>query len=110
MRFLSSCLDGCADDCGMAKRTGTVHVATTTRQYKGKVYTSHLLRRSYRDPDGKVKHQTLGNLSHLPDDLIQTIRQRLKGESIGNLQQMGRASSIPSSAIAARQSGISRSA
>lgn len=60
----------------MAKRDGAVHVATTRRKYKGKVYETHLLRRSYRE-GGKVKHQTLGNLSHLPLDLIETIRQRL---------------------------------
>ena len=60
----------------MPSRSGAVHVATTRRKYKGKVYQTHLLRRSYRE-DGKVKHQTLGNLSHLPPDLIDTIRRRL---------------------------------
>lgn len=64
----------------MAKRSGAVHVATTTRHYKGKVYHSHLLRRTYRE-DGKVKHETLGNLSHLPADLIELIRRYLKGET-----------------------------
>jgi len=63
---------------GMPSRNGAVHVATTRRAYKGKVYETHLLRRSYRQ-DGKVKHQTLGNLSHLPPDLIDIIRQRLGG-------------------------------
>jgi len=63
----------------MAARLGSVHVATTRRLYKGTVYYTHLLRRSYRK-DGKVKHQTLGNISHLPPDLIETIRQRLRGE------------------------------
>lgn len=63
----------------MAVRSGVVHVATTRRKYKGKVYQSHLLRRSYRE-GGKVKHQTLGNLSHLPPDLIDTIRRRLRGD------------------------------
>ncbi|MCH8146426.1 MAG: IS1634 family transposase [Planctomycetes bacterium] len=37
------------------------------------------MRRSYRK-NGKVKHQTLGNLSHLPPDLIDTIRRRLRGQ------------------------------
>lgn len=55
-----------------------MHVATTRRTYNGKVYQTHLLRRSYRE-GGKVKHQTLGNLSHLPPDLIDTIRRRLRG-------------------------------
>lgn len=63
----------------MPTRNGSVHVATTTRRYKNKVYQTHLLRRTYRD-GGKVKHQTLGNLSHLPADLIDTIRRRLRGE------------------------------
>ena len=63
----------------MAKRSGAVHVATTRRRYKGKLYETHLLRRSYRE-GGKVKHQTLGNLSHLPPDLIETIRARLRGD------------------------------
>lgn len=63
----------------MAKRNGSVHVATTKRTRNGKVYVTHLLRRSYRE-GGKVKHQTLGNLSHLPPDLIETIRRRLRGD------------------------------
>lgn len=63
----------------MPSRNGAVHVATTSRLYKGRVYVSHLLRRTYRD-GAKVKHQTLGNLSHLPPDLIDTIRRRLRGE------------------------------
>ncbi len=63
----------------MPSRNGAVHVATTERRYKGRVYQTHLLRRTYRE-GGKVKHQTLGNLSHLPPDLIETIRGRLRGE------------------------------
>ena len=63
----------------MPSRNGAVHVATTRRRCKGKLYQTHLLRRSYRE-DGKVKHQTLGNLSHLPPDLIDTIRRRLRGQ------------------------------
>lgn len=64
----------------MPRRNGPVHVATTTRIVNGKVYRSYLLRRSYRE-NGKVKHQTLGNLSHLPLDLIDTIRRRLAGDA-----------------------------
>jgi len=64
----------------MASRGGAVHVATTTRVYKGKTYVTHLLRRSIRK--GKtVTHETLGNLSHLPDHLIEIIKRSLKGET-----------------------------
>ena len=64
----------------MPSRTGTAHVVTTTRKYKDQVYRTHLLRRSYRE-DGKVKNETLGNLSHLPEALIDMIRRSLQGES-----------------------------
>lgn len=71
---------------GMAKRSGPVHVVTTTRHHNGKVYQSHLLRRSYRD-GVHVRNETLGNLSHLPDALIDIIRRALKGETFVPAEQ-----------------------
>ena len=65
----------------MPARNGPVHVATTTRHHNGKTYCSHLLRRSFRH-DGKVKHQTLGNISHLPAPIIELIRSALRGDSL----------------------------
>jgi transposase len=70
----------------MPSRTGAAHVVTTTRKYKGKVYRTHLLRRSYRD-GGTVKNETLGNLSHLPESLIEIIRRSLQGETFVALGQ-----------------------
>jgi len=64
----------------MAQRGTAVHVVTTRRLYKGREYTTHLLRRSYRE-DGKVKNETVGNLSHLPEPLIEVIRRALRGET-----------------------------
>jgi hypothetical protein len=61
------------------KRGGAVHVATTRRHYEGKTYETHLLRRSYRE-GGKVRSETLGNLSHLPAELIELVRRGLRGE------------------------------
>ena len=69
----------------MSKRDGGVHVATTSRRYKDKVYQTHLLRRTYRE-GGKVKHETLGSLSHLPPDVITLIRRALQGETFVSLQ------------------------
>ena len=63
----------------MAERGRAVHVATTRRHYKGRVYETHLLRRSYRE-GGKVKTETVGNISHLPAELIDLIRRGLRGE------------------------------
>jgi len=65
----------------MAKRTGSVHVTTTRRHYKGKVYETTLLRRSYRE-GGKVRNETVGNLSHLPPEIIAAIRAMLSGRTL----------------------------
>ncbi|MFH1726712.1 MAG: IS1634 family transposase, partial [Elusimicrobiota bacterium] len=62
------------------KRNGAMHVVTTRRSYKGKIYQAHLLRRSYRE-GRKVKNETLGNLSHLPIHIIDLIRRSLRGEN-----------------------------
>ena len=57
-----------------------MHVVTTRRHYKDKVYETTLLRRSYREA-GKVKNETLANLSHLPAETIGLIRRSLAGEA-----------------------------
>src|SRR6266567_3759193 len=76
----------------MTARGGSVHVVTTRRHYKDKVYETTLLRRTYRE-GGKVKNETVGNLSHLPAEAIQAIRQILKGEQLvtaGSRAEIGR--------------------
>jgi len=50
------------------------------------VYTSYLLRRSYRE-GGKVKHENLGNLSHLPLPVIDAIRKMLAGRVLVDLDE-----------------------
>jgi Transposase DDE domain len=64
--------------------TGAVHVTTQRRHYTGKdgrerVYQTHLLRRSWRE-DGKVRNETVANLSKLPAETIELIRRSLAGE------------------------------
>jgi hypothetical protein len=84
----------------MPTRGGSVHVVTTRRHYKDKVYETTLLRRSYRE-GGKVKTQTVGNLSHLPPEALAAIRQVLKGEQLvlaGSLAEIGR--SLPHGHVA----------
>ena len=58
-----------------------MHVVTNKIRKGGREYTSHLLRRSYRE-DGKVKKETLANLSHLPAEAIDAIRATLRGEPL----------------------------
>lgn len=61
-----------------------MHVATTSRAHVTKageqrLYQSHLLRRTFRE-GGKVKHETLANLTALPIEQIALLRRSLKGE------------------------------
>jgi antitoxin (DNA-binding transcriptional repressor) of toxin-antitoxin stability system len=64
--------------------SGAVHVTTQRRHYTGKdgrerVYETHLLRRSWRE-DGKVRNETVANLSKLPAETVELIRRSLAGE------------------------------
>jgi hypothetical protein len=71
----------------MPARGGSAHVATIKTKGKGgAVYTSHLLRRSYRE-GGKVRHENLGNLSHLEPQIIDAIRAMLAGRRLVDLDQ-----------------------
>jgi transposase len=58
-----------------------MHVVTNKIRRGEREYTATLLRRSYRE-DGKVKKETLANLSHLPAEAIDAIRRVLAGESL----------------------------
>ena len=71
----------------MARAKGAVHVVTTRRHYKDKTYTAHLLRRSYRE-NGKVKNETVGNLSHLPTHVVELVRRGLKGERLAAAEDL----------------------
>jgi len=67
----------------MSSKRKKLRVETVKKTVKGKVYTSVLLRCSFRK-DGKVKHETLGNLTQLPPDVIEFIQRRLSGELAEN--------------------------
>jgi len=58
------------------------------------VYHSHLLRRSYRE-DGKVKKETVGNISHLPDHIIAALRAMLDGKELVDLGTLSTEQSLP---------------
>jgi len=66
------------------RSTGAIHVVTNRRQGKEREYVTHLLRRSYRE-GGKVRNETVGNISHLPEDLVELVRAGLRGEPVGVL-------------------------
>jgi len=53
----------------------------TDKQGQRREYESRYLRRTYRD-GGKVRHETLGNLSGLPETMIDSIEAVLKGAAL----------------------------
>jgi hypothetical protein len=69
----------------MVRTTGAMHVARVSKKYATKSgpreSVSYLLRRSYRD-GGRVKHETLANLSALPDAAIDAVRATLAGQTL----------------------------
>jgi len=52
--------------------------------YKGKVYSTPLLRISYKEK-GKVKHRTIANMSSLPKDTIEEMRKLLGSKGQGKV-------------------------
>ena len=70
----------------MTKQRGSLYVAEITNRYKNKTYTYYLLRCAYRE-GGKVRQQTLANLSHLPPEAIAVLRASLRGEKFVPDQQ-----------------------
>src|ERR1700680_168072 len=70
----------------MVARGGAMHVTLNRRTYvarsgEQRVYESVLVRRTYRD-GGKVRHETLANLSALPADGMSAIETTWKGERL----------------------------
>ena len=64
-----------------------MHIDDTSRQYvttggARRVTRCLLLRRSYRDENGKPRNETLANLSALPDNAIAALRLALKGATL----------------------------
>src|SRR5438132_12113603 len=70
----------------MAGQAAAMHVARirsgyTDKQGRSRQYESRLLRRTYRD-GSKVKHETLANLSGLPEAVVDSIEAALKGTAL----------------------------
>src|SRR6266480_3555438 len=71
----------------MTRNGAKVHVVRVSKtgyvdkQGRRKDYSSAYLRRTYRD-GGKVKNETVANLSALPDHVIDLIGAGLKGQQL----------------------------
>src|SRR5258706_14165816 len=71
----------------MRAASGRMHIDNASRQYvtaSGEQRTSrcYLLRRSYRDQDGRPRNETLANLSALPDSVLGALAQMLRGAAL----------------------------
>lgn len=64
-----------------------MHVDTSRRRYQAadgteREYQRHLLRRSYRDSQGRPQKETLANLSALPDGAVTALRAVFSGKTL----------------------------
>src|SRR5512135_29479 len=90
----------------MTARSSAMHVARNRRSYVAKygerrVYESVLVRRTYREA-GKVRHETLANLSALPAEAVAVIEATLKGDRLVPAgQAVTIAASLPHGHVAA---------
>ena len=90
-----------------------MYVESPSRAYQAKdgstrTYRTHLLRRSFRE-DGKVKKETLANLSALPDSVIAALKASLSGSVLvdaGDMFEIER--SLPHGHVAAAHVMASR--
>ncbi len=62
----------------MSRQPQAMHVARIRSGHVRREYESRYLRRTYRE-DGKVRHETLANLSGLADEVVDAIEAALKG-------------------------------
>src|SRR6266576_2016332 len=75
------------ENASVVKASGAMHVESSRRPHVRKdgtevVYERHLLRRSFRNAEGKPAKQTLANLSALPAEAITAIRAVLAGKTL----------------------------
>ena len=74
-------------DSAVSKRGGRMHVDQAGRHYttaggERRAYPTYLLRRSYRDEQGRPRKETLANLTGLPPESIAALRATLRGRTL----------------------------
>jgi hypothetical protein len=92
----------------MMEQPTAMHVARIRSSHTGKdgqrrEYESRLLRRTYRDGD-KVRHETIANMSRMPDGVVDAVEAALKGELLvpaGDAPAVTVARSVPHGHVAA---------
>jgi hypothetical protein len=92
----------------MLEQPTAMHVARIRSSHTGRdgqrrEYESRLLRRTYRDGD-KVCHETIANMSRMPDSVVDAVEAALKGELLvpaGDAPAVTVAGSVPHGHVAA---------
>jgi hypothetical protein len=92
----------------MMEQPTAMHVARIRSSHTGRdgqrrEYESRLLRRTYRDGD-KVRHETIANMSRMPDGVVDAVEAALKGELLvpaGDALAVTVARSVPHGHVAA---------
>ncbi len=98
---------------GMSRSGNAMHVARIPGRYVSKAgevrrYESVLLRRTFRQ-EGKVRHETLANLSRLPEQVIALVDAALKGATLVDADAVFQAErSVPHGDVAAAHVMASR--
>lgn len=80
------CILCLTSDAAIRISVAIMYVDTSQSKVRGKIYTRHLLRESFRE-GGKVKHRTIANLSSCSPEEIEAIRLALRHK--GNLADLG---------------------
>ncbi len=63
----------------MNRMPPAMHVSDVISNQGGKTYRTVLIRSSYRDRNGRSQKKTIANISHLPEPLIELIRNYFSG-------------------------------
>src|SRR5260370_24050112 len=74
-------------NAAVSKRSGRMHVDQAGRHYttvsgERRAYPTYLLRRSFRDDQGRPRKETLANLTGLPEESIAALRATLQGRTL----------------------------
>ncbi|HEY2308960.1 MAG TPA: IS1634 family transposase [Streptosporangiaceae bacterium] len=91
----------------MSRRSGRMHVDQAGRHYttdggEERAYPTYLLRRSYRDEQGRPRKETLANLTGLPEESIAALRATLRGRAVVDVEDgFEVARSVPHGDVAA---------
>ena len=69
------------------RNSGSMHLVTQRRPGVRREYVTHLLRRSYRE-GGKVKKETIANLTHVPERVLEGLRGLLAGRELVDVDSL----------------------